>query len=74
MAVASLDVVSNEQLINEDCGQELGAIVVQPAMPNLVMQLKQSLEVIVKRLDRFGSAGIDSPKPLLFKSSASGLA
>lgn len=49
-------VVADEQLVGEQRCQQLGAIVVEAAVPDFVIQLEQILEPIVERFHRQAAA------------------
>ena len=58
VAVAAV-IVSQEKLVREYGGKELSTIVVEAAMPNLVMKIEQGFEPLVKRLHRNTTPGIE---------------
>src|SRR6266498_597163 len=58
---ATLMVVAHEQLIYEQRGQQLRAVVVEPPMPNSMVQLEQGFEPLVKRFDGLFPPRVETP-------------
>ena len=55
MLVSAFEVEAKQQLVDEQSSQDLGAVIIEPPMPNLVVQLEHALEVIVERLNRLAA-------------------
>lgn len=69
MLVSALEVEADQQLVDEQSSQDLSPIVIEPAVPNSVVQLEHAFEVIVERLNRLAATRINSSKPFSLKAS-----
>ena len=63
IAMSLAVVVLHEQLVCEQGRQQLGSVVAEPAMPDPVLQFKEPLEPVDKRLDGTTSTAQEAPSP-----------
>ena len=54
-------IVAQQQLVTEQCGEYLRAIVRQATMPHLLVQLESRFEPVVERFDALASSSIQPP-------------
>jgi hypothetical protein len=64
IAAAVAVVVANQQLIGKDSGQQLSTVVVESAVPDVFVDLKEGFEPLVERFHGLATSSIQASGPV----------
>ena len=59
VGLATSEVMTDQQLIEKDRREDLGAVVIQAAVPDAIVQFERRFQPLVERLDRLLASSVD---------------